>query len=151
MVDHEKAPMLHPPDDGHIHLTRTIGELEHWITETSDFGVPNFGELGTRLKTLRTVLVEHFRHEEEDGYLHEPLAIAPRFSRDAEELLVQHGEFLDRLNGLIRRLRDYEVPFETWQQAAAVFQAFLADLHQHETREIEIFQAAFEDDIGAGD
>lgn len=132
-------------------LRENLREFKQWVSDTSDFGVPHFGELGTRLQSLKEVLCQHFRAEETNGFLKEPLEVAPRFQREAEILLKQHTSLVERIVGFGARLQCSKEPFATWQEAVAIFDKLIADIEAHEGQETALFQAAFEDDLGVGD
>lgn len=135
----------------HRRLMKEITDLRAWIDEVSELGIPHFGELGTKLQPVRDTFSQHFEAEEVGGYLAEALAVAPRFRDEAEELRLQHTEFLERFDQLICRLHECEPPFTSWQQACEELDALLTDIKNHEGRENAIAQSAFEDDIGCGD
>ena len=80
--------------EDHRELMQQITDVREWAKQVSDFGVPHFGELGSRLQPLRDALAKHFQEEEAGGYLSEVLAIAPRYSREADKLQQQHGDLL---------------------------------------------------------
>jgi hypothetical protein len=62
-------------------------------------------ELGTRLGKLRTHLLDHFRFEEEDGYMAPVLKEEPRFASEVQELLDEHGQMARALEALIQEVR----------------------------------------------
>lgn len=140
-----------PGANHHTALRESLSEIKDWVSGTSDFGIPHFGELGTRLLSLKRVLSRHFCEEEAGGFLKEPLEIAPRFQREAEVLLKQHGDLTQRIDHLSSQLQCSENPFASWQEAVEIFDALIADIEEHERHETAIFQSAFEDDLGAGD
>ncbi len=135
----------------HRELMGRITDLRKWWSELDQFGLPKFGEMGTRVEELHGLLAEHFAEEENGGYLAQALAIAPQFTKEAGELQKQHGEVLDAINDFSRRLEMSEPPFDSWQQARDEFEGIIADLRQHERAENEIVQSAFETDVGTGD
>lgn len=135
----------------HHQVMRRITQIRTWCLELEQFGLPKFGELAMRVEGLRDLLAEHFAEEEKDGYLASALAIAPQYTRQAQELQAQHGHVLERLNDYINRLNESEPPFKSWQQACEEFEMVVADLRQHERSENEIVQSAFDNDVGTGD
>ncbi len=135
----------------HRELMGRITELRKWWSELDQFGLPKFGEMGTRVEELRDILAEHFAEEEKDGYLAQALAVAPQYTQKAEELQKQHGQMLETLGDFSDRLELSQPPFESWQKARDEFEGIVAGLRQHERAENEIVQSAFENDIGTGD
>lgn len=137
--------------DDHRELHKLIDELCDWINQLSELGQPHFGELSMRLGPLRDCLQKHFHDEERDGYMSEVLAVAPRFSREVEQLHQQHAKFLEQLDLLRDRLKTTGEQDASWTEAQQDVEAFLAELQAHENRETDLAQAAFEDDVGVGD
>ena len=122
----------------HDELEAMIGDLRTWLAEVAELGIPHFGELGSRLRPLRDKLCEHFAHEEAGGYLADAVAVAPELVTTVDELLAQHDVFKNRLDALICRLRESEVPFDCWQAACETFESLCADIARHEQTEMEI-------------
>ncbi len=128
----------------HDELTVMIKDLQSWLADVAELGIPHFGELSSRLQPLHDKLCEHFAHEEEEGVLTHAGAAAPDISGEARELRAEHEGFMDRLDALIRRLRDSETPFDSWQTACEMFESLCADLARHEQREMSL-------QVGGGD
>ena len=145
------SPSLTRLLEEHRELMGRISEIRKWWAELDQFGLPKFGEMGTRVEELKHILVEHFLEEEKDGYLAEALAVAPQYAGQAEELQKQHGEMLETLNDFSQRLEMSEPPFDSWQKARDEFEEIIASLRRHERAENEIVQSAFETDTGTGD
>jgi iron-sulfur cluster repair protein YtfE (RIC family) len=135
----------------HRELMGRIAELREWINQVSQLGTPRMGELGDRIQPLRDELARHFADEEQNGYLAEALAAAPRFTREAQELQAEHAEFLTQLDDLIARLHELEPPFASWQEACRKLEAILGRLRRHEGRETALVQSAFEEDVAPVD
>jgi len=135
----------------HRQLYQQIEEIRTWWHEADELGTPKFGEMADYVQRIRDLLAQHFADEEEGGYLAGVLEAAPRFTPQAEELVEQHPQMLSRLDDFIARLRVREPPFKSWQEAHNEFEDILETLRAHDAAENEIAQAAFEDDLGAGD
>jgi hypothetical protein len=58
------------------------------------------GQLAARLESTREILAEHFRFEEENGYLAQVLERHPHLERAVEHLKQEHRELLETLDGL---------------------------------------------------
>lgn len=143
----EWIPLL----EEHRLLMKQIAEFRSWSQEVEQLGIPHFQEMGNRLMRLRDILSCHFIDEEAGGYLAPVLEVAPRFSREAENLQTQHPELLASIDGLIERLSHSPPEFESWQAATNAFEEFLGRLRQHESRENSIAQSAFGRDTGGGE
>jgi hypothetical protein len=61
-------------------------------------------ELGTYLGKVRTHLLEHFRFEEQDGYMAPVLKEEPRLGPAIQELLAEHGQLARVLDALIQEV-----------------------------------------------
>ena len=103
---------------------------------------------------LRDQLAMHFALEEAFGYFEDPMEVAPHLSQRANDLRAQHG----RLYVLIRDLADHaeqalygEDHSDSPKQIATLFNAFYAELQEHESCENELILEAFNDDIGVAD
>jgi hypothetical protein len=142
---------LHTFLEEHQNLTRRIAELRKWWSELDALGDRKFGEMAFRVQELRNLLAEHFEEEERGGYLTSALAVAPHFSVQAADLCRQHPEFLDRLDKLIARVRDSQLPSDYWRTARDELEQFLGDLRRHERSENAIVQTAFQVDVGTKD
>ena len=106
------------------------------------------------LGRLRDQLAMHFALEEAFGYFEDPVEVAPHLSQRANELRAQHG----RLYVLIRDLAEHaeqalygEDHSDSPKQIATLFNAFHAELQEHESCENELILEAFNDDIGVAD
>lgn len=135
----------------HRELMQQIHELrQHWA-EVDEKGGPQEDVLGQRLREFRNHLAEHFEDEERDGYLAAALAVAPRFSREADELCAQHRYFLDQLDRVLAQIMSAASGGESWQACRRLFDEVVTELRRHEGAENAIVQAAFGDDVGTAD
>jgi hypothetical protein len=135
----------------HEALQRSVQELRLWWREVEELGKPRFGEMGTRIHALRELLSEHFRLEEDGGYLKEPLYAAPHLATQAQTLRAEHSAILDDLERLARRLEAAPCELDCWTAAWHELAAVLARLERHEHDEHDFWQAAIDDDVGAAD
>jgi hypothetical protein len=106
------------------------------------------------LGKLRDQLAIHFSLEEAFGYFENAMAVAPRLSRQAEELRSEHDLFFRDICSLCEQAEQllyHEVSGLVLRQIAARFAAFYDGFQQHENRERELIMAAFDDDIGVCD
>jgi hypothetical protein len=107
--------------------------------------------MASRLRALRGDLQAHFDSEEAGGYLAAALAAAPEFTREAEELQAQHRQLLGALDQFVAQLQNSHRSVKNWDEARQRLEDFLMRLHDHEAAENTIIQAAFDDDLGAGE
>ena len=107
-----------------------------------------------KLCQLRDQLALHFALEEAYGYFEDPVYVAPRLSRQAEQLRDEHkGLYLDLCELVDRSERMF---YDEQHAALALwigpeFLEFDTRLKSHESRENELICAAYDDDIGVGD
>ncbi len=135
----------------HRELMQHLSRVQQWCHESTEADTNRFEIFSTQLEDLRETLMEHFQEEEDGGYLSPALEVAPRFSRDAQELLQQHQEFLNRLDSLVNQLKSDQQGADVWSGVQAEFDEFLVNLRKHEGAENAIVQSAFGDDVGTGD
>lgn len=103
--------------------------------------------LAAQLRELQTHLTEHFRHEEEGGFLDEACALAPRWQDAANQLRTEHQQMRQRLAHLLNLI---EHGRRTKQQCADLreeFEMLLAELVNHERTENQILNRAFNVDM----
>jgi hypothetical protein len=128
----------------HVRLLEDLRALEA-AARPSGEGLP---ELRARLGATRTHIADHFRFEEQDGYLEAVRKREPRLERAVRQLAEEHARLARALDDLI-----------TEAGAAATLSDALRDqvrgwvgqVRQHEDRENALVQEAFNLDIGAED
>ncbi|HUG68010.1 MAG TPA: hemerythrin domain-containing protein [Pirellulaceae bacterium] len=106
------------------------------------------------VEELRDQLALHFALEEAYGYFENPIEVAPRLCRQANELRAEHHE-------LYLMIVDFSETSEllihpdrvigTVLAAVKQFQAFDERLKRHESCENELIMQEYGDDIGVGD
>ncbi len=106
------------------------------------------GELRTRLDATHAHLVEHFRFEEQNGYLDAVRKQEPRLERVIEQLAQEHRQLLQALEALIEAARSPRCLGEPFQ---AEVREWVERVRQHEVRENDLVQDAFNLDLGAED
>jgi len=106
------------------------------------------------VEQLRDHLALHFALEEAYGYFDDPIDVAPRLCRQANELRAEHHELylmvVDLSEGAELLIQPSRV-IGTVLTAVASFQAFDGRLKRHESRENELIMQEYGDDIGVGD
>jgi len=107
-----------------------------------------------KLCQFRDQLALHFALEEAYGYFDDPVHVAPRLSRQADQLRGEHkGLYLDICQLIDRAERMF---YDEQHAALALwigpeFLEFDARLRSHEQRENELIFEAYDGDIGGGD
>ena len=94
-------------------------------------------------------LPEHFALEERDGFLSSAVATAPRFHRRAARLLLQHGDFCERLTRLLSSARQAGEGVQNWTRLQQDFLRLSGDLLEHERFENDLIGRAHTEDIGS--
>jgi len=133
----------------HAELHRQLDELQAWIHDADEYGRPQFGQLGDWIKNIRSKIAEHFAIEETDGYMSGPLRAAPQLVERVAELQAEHPRLLAGFDRFGQRLK--ECRYECWGDARTELQQLLDFLSGHEHQENELWQQAYEQDIGAVD
>jgi hypothetical protein len=131
----------------HDKLSRDLQELNVWLKEADEYGQPQFGQLGDRVRVIRDVIAQHFAKEEEGGYMTAPLEAAPHLSDRAAALLADHPRLLAEFDRLTTALRACPVTYTRWSDAHRDVQQAIDHLHAHEHRENELWQEAFDTDM----
>lgn len=116
-------------------------EIQRWIREVDQFGVPRFGEFGHRLHCYRTLLASEFANEEYHGQLSEVEQRHPECKAEITELHGQHGQFLDQLESLVARLQQDQPVYVSWQDAVTEFSHLMAEIARHQGREDQLLES----------
>jgi hypothetical protein len=126
-------------------LQEDLGKLENDVRSDA---VANVAELRTRLGATYTHICEHFRFEEQNGYMDEVRKREPRLERIVQELGEEHRvlrQSLDALNAEARLATNVDEAFRekvrTW----------IERVRRHEARENALVQDAFNWDVAAED
>jgi hypothetical protein len=129
----------------HTNLLRDLRGLGRFIQPEA---YASIAELRSRLATTHTDVCEHFRLEEQGGYMDNMQTRQPRLERTITDLAAEHRELREALDEIrneaavasdIDGVLRYKV--KTW------IDRFL----QHERLENEVVQDAIESDFGGGD
>jgi hypothetical protein len=105
-------------------------------------------ELLARLIATRDHLAAHFRFEEKDGYMDAVRKSEPRLEHVVAQLGVEHGQLMKTMDRLVTRASRAEKPDDKLR--GDVLQ-WLDQIRNHEHRENELVEDAFNTDLGAGD
>jgi len=96
-----------------------------------------------QLEELEHFLANHFKREEDGGFLDDAVSAAPRFGLDAKTLLGEHGTLLTRVKELTNVARSKGNCREEWPSIAAATRTLIRQLKAHEERENELLRRAF--------
>lgn len=135
----------------HENLRREIQDLKTWLKEADEYGRPQFGQLGDRVLALRRIVAAHFAMEDEGGYMAGPQSAAPHLADRIAALHADHDRLLAEFDALAAKLRDCPAQYNCWGDANHDLERVLHDLEDHEHRENEVWQEAFDEDAGPGD
>jgi len=129
----------------HKALLEDLRKLEEAASPTAGEGLAG---LRGRLDATRTHIGEHFRFEEENGYLDVVSKREPRLDRAIQQLIEEHRQLaqsLDRILGEAKAAMGLE------DALREEVQGWVKRVRQHEAREDNLIQDAFNLDIGAED
>ena len=100
------------------------------------------------LQRMQTDLHEHFRCEEQDGYMDAVRKREPNKEKVIEELHVEHRDIADKLEHLIRQI---EAGSLTERARTDAVVQWVKTVRRHESKENALVQHAFNDDLSAED
>jgi hypothetical protein len=131
----------------HEELKKIINHLQGGAAQESSTASAEHrrAALQDEVARLRASLVEHFRMEEEGGYLE--AATAAGQGNSVSRLQQQHAEILDALG----RIADACRSGGAVDRATTDVRHVLGRLREHEAEECRLMQNAVIDDIGVGD
>jgi hypothetical protein len=141
----EETPLVEALSRAHGSLLEDLRKLEEAAGPAS--GV-HAEELAARLAATRAHITEHFRFEEQNGYMDAVRKREPRLERTVQDLAEEHQQLaqaLDALLGEVRAARPVSAAFRTHVQD------WVKAVRQHEQRENDLVQDAFAVDIGTKD
>jgi hypothetical protein len=129
----------------HTALLNDLQRLEEACRPVSTESLPR---LQRRLRDTQKHITEHFRFEEQNGYMDSVRKREPRLARTVDDLAMQHGQlsqFLDDLIGEAEAARSLEEGLQSrvgeWIRA----------VQAHESAENRLVQEVFNLDLGAED
>ena len=129
----------------HEALLADLRELEQAADPSSGEGLVG---LRARLGEARVHLTEHFRFEEENGYMDAVRAREPRLERTIQQLAEEHSQLKRSLDALIGDVRAATNLSDTLRDE---IREWIDCVRRHEVRENDLVQDAFDLDIAAED
>ena len=127
----------------HRELGCLVQRLRHTLGSGRTWSVSAAREARLVIGDLETHLHHHFAQEEEGGYLEQALVAAPRFSRQAGELLKQHPVLLTQVAEAMRAARLATSDATAWPVLKQQVKQLLGLLAAHEKAENALVQEAF--------
>ncbi len=106
------------------------------------------GDIAAQMEATRTDLQEHFRFEEENGYMASVLQLRPHLTRAIQHLQEEHRELLRSLNELITEARSAANLTAGFREKV---DHWVASVGRHEREENVLIQDAFNLDVEAED
>lgn len=104
--------------------------------------------LRTRLGATQTHLLDHFRFEEQDGYMDAFRKQQPRLEHAIGQLAEEHGQLRQALEELIAQAGAASCLDDSLREGV---RAWVRRVRQHEARETGLVQEAVNRDIGTKD
>jgi hemerythrin-like domain-containing protein len=129
----------------HAALLQDLRTLEEAVRPSSGEGLP---ELRARLGATHTHIAEHFRFEEQNGYMDAVRKREPRLERTVQQLAEEHRQLTQSLDALIGEARTAANLDDSFRERVV---AWVEEVRQHEIRENDLVQDVFNLDIGAED
>lgn len=129
----------------HRVLMRDLRHIEEMLC-AGDRVLP--AELRYRLTELRAHVSEHFRFEEEDGYMEAVLEREPSLERTVRQLREEHGRLARSLETLIEEAGRTGSLDEAYREQVW---SWIRDIRHHEAMENRFVQDAFNQDADAED
>ena len=141
----EKTSIADALHKAHVALMKDVEGLEKALGGDQPAAA---GDLVRKLTTLRTHVLQHFRFEEQDGYMDAVSSRMPHKGKVVKELLDEHKAMADDLDGLIESARSARAVDASF---GGRLRAWIAAMRKHETRENLLVEDAFCQDVGNKD
>jgi len=108
-------------------------------------------EVSRRMESLSARIETHFNQEELTGFFDRIVDRAPRLSEQIDDLRAEHQSMLSDVRALHEISVDGDGSPAWWQRLEDKFHQFSKELMQHEHKENQLLQQAYDEDIGAAD
>jgi hypothetical protein len=129
----------------HVALLADLRELEQAVRPPSGEGLE---ELRARLGAALAHVTEHFRFEEQDGYMDAVRRREPRLERSVQQLAEEHAQLRQLLEAIIGGAGAAASLGDALREK---IRGWIERVRRHEARENNLVQGAFNLDISAGD
>jgi hypothetical protein len=144
-MENEPLSVVEALREAHVALFEDLTDLEK--TAHSSHGADSAAIL-SRLERTRAHITEHFRFEEQNGYMAFVLQREPNLARTVEQLRGEHHQLALKLEELLERMKMGQPLEEGFRNQ---IRSFVESVRQHETRENSLVQYAFNMDLTAED
>jgi hypothetical protein len=144
-VDKTLASIAEALEHAHIRLQADLRKLEDEAARTSTAMLP---QLRSHLQATRVHIANHFQFEEQGGYMDSLRKREPRLERTIAGLAEEHEEMMQSLDTLIDSSRR---PNSQLNVIRGRVREWIEQVRNHERRENDLVQDAFDFDVGAAD
>jgi predicted nuclease with TOPRIM domain len=133
----------------HFDFERAIRMVRQALAEAGEqqWKQPAIENVVDCLRNLRCCLKAHFAQEDIGGYVEEALALAPHLSSKGERLCRQSRALYERVERLTHDAEKLQRADSKWPELQQRFENLAAALLAHEKAELELVQAAFNEDL----
>jgi hypothetical protein len=131
--------------EAHAALLEELGKLELIAATNSPQAFP---ALRSRLADAHILITEHFRSEEENGFMKAIQESQPCLKRDVQHLVNEHSRLMQWLDALIAQAT---AAGHMNESIRAGVRRWLDKVRDHETQENKLVEDAFLVDVGSGD
>ena len=107
----------------------------------------NLAPIRIRLKATQTHLLEHFRFEEQNGYMEKVRNGEPRLEHAIDQLAAEHRQLAGDLKSILESTNDTSC----LESVGHRIREWIAAMRQHEACEDRLVQEAFNFDVGEED
>lgn len=131
----------------HEELRELLGKVRRVIAKRAE----SVAHVSDILASLVTHVETHFADEEVEGLFDELAEQAPRLTERTEQLRQEHVQLRAAIGKLAELAASGDTSSDWWQQLETAFHQFSTQLMHHETKENELLQEAYTEDIGSQD
>ncbi len=131
----------------HEELRQLLGNVRQTLAKRLATVVNVADQIGKLCEEVET----HFTQEEIDGFFDQVVEHAPRLSHDTDQLRTEHVRLREVIRDLSHCASEGDGSADWWERIEAQFHEFSKQLMRHETKENELLQSAYTDDIGLAD
>lgn len=129
----------------HVALMDDLGKLENVVRPESPHSVT---EVRAELRKAQAHITQHFRSEEQDGYMAAVRKREPRLEHAIQELREGHRKLASGIEALIYHASTASTIGEPLREE---IRKWIASIRHHEARENQLVQETFGLDISAED
>ena len=129
----------------HHFLNELFAKIDKAIVENN---TPR-GEMVVLIDELKTHVLQHFAHEENEGLFKQIVSKAPRLEPEAAILRQQHNDLAAALDGISDQLTTESPQSAIPVGLKADFHDFAAQFMEHEEGENRLLQEAYDRDVGS--